>query len=869
MKTLKFLLLIGLSFSNFFLSAQVYDDFSDGDFTSSPIWVGDTDQFMVNTQQQLQLNAPEAGRAYLATSTHFGDTDCEWRLSLKMSFAPSGSNYARYYLVADTSNLFATSHVGYFLQFGEAGSNDAIELFYQQGDSLVSVFRSNTSVSKSFFYNIKIIRNLENEWTLWVDTLRLGSYYLDTSGTHAAPLPPDGHLGPVCVFTSGNRTKFYFDDLYCGPPIIDTTSPSVSQWTFDIDAPNQLVISYSERVTDTSALDCTHYINRSGQQHPVLCEWEGEDEYAVRLYFAEALEERQEVAIGIQQVTDYNNNILIDTTLYLTYCIPRRHEILITEIMADPSPPVHLPECEYVELYNTLPFPISLKGWTLAMGNSRRTLPDSTLPPGGYSIVTGAANAPLFPSSAPVVAISSTSLTDDGQQVVLYDRQDRIIHRVQYSRSWHRNTLKRDGGWSLEMMDVGNPCGAADNWDSSNDGRGGTPGEANSIADPQRDESPPEWVKVTVPDAWHVRLFFSETLLTDSFPSPSLFGIEPPVAIGRAETELPSGQQITLTLGEELQQRVGYTLTLRGRLCDCVGNLTEEGVSLQFGLPEEATAGDIIINEVLTNPFADSDADYVELYNRSDKLLDVGALWLGAGNGDLPSQVVKAIPDGYQLFPSQYVAIAKSRALTLEQYTCLYPTRVVENAALPAYANDEGTVHLLDDSYHVIDRLHYTASMHHPLLTSTDGVALERIHPDAATQDETNWTSASENYGWGTPGYRNSQFSELAATDAEISVVPDVFSPDGDGNNDFAEIYCRFEEAGSCITIDLYNRAGQRVRRLAVNEPVGFEARYRWDGTSDDHRAANSDIYLVHIQLWNPNGKRKSYRRTVAVVRRE
>ena len=77
------------------------------------------------------------------------------------------------------------------------------------------------------------------------------------------------------------------------------------------------------------------------------------------------------------------------------------------------------------------------------------------------------------------------------------------------------------------------------------------------------------------------------------------------------------------------------------------------------------------------------------------------------------------------------------------------------------------------------------------------------------------------------------------------------------------------EEAGSCVTIDLYNRAGQRVRRLAANEPVGFEARYRWDGTTDDHRAANSDIYLVHIQLWSPNGKRKSYRRTVAVVRRE
>jgi hypothetical protein len=148
-------------------------------------------------------------------------------------------------------------------------------------------------------------------------------------------------------------------------------------------------------------------------------------------------------------------------------------------------------------------------------------------------------------------------------------------------------------------------------------------------------------------------------------------------------------------------------------------------------------------------------------------------------------------------------------------------------------------------------------------------VSLERIHLDAETQEASNWTSAAESYGWATPGYRNSQYSDVPVPDAEISVLPDVFSPDGDGTNDFAEIYCLFQERGNCVTIDLYDRNGQRVRRLAANEPAGYEARYRWDGITDDQRAANSDIYLIHIQLWNPDGKRKSYRRTVALVRRE
>ena len=117
--------------------------------------------------------------------------------------------------------------------------------------------------------------------------------------------------------------------------------------------------------------------------------------------------------------------------------------------------------------------------------------------------------------------------------------------------------------------------------------------------------------------------------------------------------------------------------------------------------------------------------------------------------------------------------------------------------------------------------------------------------------------------------HQTERLSDAPVPDAEISVLPDVFSPDGDGTNDFAEIYCQFQETGNCVTIDLYDRNGLRVRRLAANEPAGYEARYRWDGTTDDQRAANSDIYLVHIQLWNPNGQRKSYRRTVALVRRE
>ena len=87
-------------------SAQFVEDFSDGDFTTGNLWEGDTDQFIVNGSNQLQLNDSEAGQKHLSSAADLSSLDnLEWRFFIKQSFSGSSNNYSRVYLTSEQQNL--------------------------------------------------------------------------------------------------------------------------------------------------------------------------------------------------------------------------------------------------------------------------------------------------------------------------------------------------------------------------------------------------------------------------------------------------------------------------------------------------------------------------------------------------------------------------------------------------------------------------------------------------------------------------------------------------------------------------------------------------------------------------------------------
>ena len=275
--------------------AQLYEDFSDGDFTSEPRWYGNESLFIVNTSYQLQLNAETAGDACLYCDYDFTSIvetgEFEWRFWLREAFAPSGNNYSDVYLCDK-----------YFVRFGEAGSNDVVDLLRVDEDATVSVCRGHdTFISSSFSAFFKVTRDETGKWTVFVDKEGLGYYNIEAQGFDDT-YEPAGNFGIKIKYTSGNAKKVYFDDIYAGQFIVDNEDPcldSVSVLNY-----NKLKLRFNEPVDETYALDAENYIIDNHLGKPMYAEYNGNDRSSIILSYSRTIEDGVDYTLTIHRIQD-------------------------------------------------------------------------------------------------------------------------------------------------------------------------------------------------------------------------------------------------------------------------------------------------------------------------------------------------------------------------------------------------------------------------------------------------------------------------------------------------------------------------------------------------------------------------------------
>jgi hypothetical protein len=853
------------------LFSQVSEDFSDGDFTSNPPWTGDINHFKLSSSSAvpagqrpaLQLDAPAAGTScLLVQNTCTGDL--EWQFWVKHSFNSSSGNYSRIYLLSDQPDLLAPLD-GYFLQIG--GADDSVRFFRQDSTEetgllcLDSIFTGNSTNELRF----RVVRTDEGQWQFYADTGGGQSFNLKGE-TGDLTYSGGDYFGLRCNYTSSNTTKFYFDDFYAGPLIVDTIPPELSGVT--VINPSEILLVFSEGVENDFAGDTSNYDVVPGLGHPYAA-IRLLDPARIRLFFDNSMEKGIVHTLHIANIADLAGNETGPLSREVYFYPVSPYDLVITEIMADPTPPFDLPEYEYLEIFNRAPVALNVESLRLKIGDSEHILPDYNLAPGAFVLICNDDAVEIMQHMAAVIGLSSFLLPNSGSQLLLSDTSGQAICFLEYDISWYGNDDKADGGWSLEMIDLSNPCKNEENWAPSVSSSGGTPGRENSHMAGQSEDL--KILKICSLGQSELEIEFNESLDSLIASDTNRYLAEP--FLGKPVSVIPVSAGFT---GVKLQFQEGmttdrvYRLTVKPGLVNCTGIESPAELNADFAMAQPASPFDVIINEILFNPIGNG-VDYVELYNRSSKAIDLNELLLASVKNSVAgipdTQSVSMAAACHTLMPGQYLALSSDQQMVKSQFYASDPGAFLDMESFPSFNNDKGCVLLMNRDNSVIDGMDYTEEMHFLMLGSAEGVSLERICPERLGYSTDNWHSAAETAGFGTPGYQNSQYLEITEDDASVYLQPVVFSPDGDGRDDQLGIVYSFDSPGKLLSVLIFDSEGRLARTLVNNEMPGTQGVYSWDGTMDDRTAAQSGIFIVYMEALGMDGKTSHYKKAAVLTR--
>ena len=851
--------------------SQVKESFDDGNFTANPAWQGNTTDWVVNSNLQLQSNNTVANASYYLSTPSTLAQQAQWEFTVNLQFNTSSTNYADVYLIASKSDLSNSTLTGYFVRIGN--TDDEISLYRKDAAGaplkIIDGINAATNTSNNNV-KIKVTRSNANVFTLYRDITATGNSFYNEGTVTDATYTNAAFFGfYVKQSTASFFQRHYFDDIEIKPYTPDVVPPAILSVTAT--SPKTLDILFNEAVDKSSAELVGNYSVSNNLGAPVTAKKDAVNPALVQLNFANSFTNNVNNTITINGVKDLAGNAIVNGTALFNYFVPQRFDVVIDEIMADPTPVVQLPNAEYIEVKNTSTQPINLQGWRIESASSASGLfPSYILPADSFLIITGTSSAPLFTSFGRVIGISSfPSLDNTGTIVTLYSKDNTAIHSVDYNVSWYQNAVKSNGGWTLEMIDTKNPCSGLDNWKASAGLRGGTPGTKNSVNGINADKTAPVLLRAVATDATNVVVTFNEPVNIINSATPANYTISD--GINKPTSALPISpvyNQVKLVLSTPLDKGKVYTVSVTN-LSDCSGNSIGALNTVKVGLSDIVDTLDIVINEILFNP-APTAADFVEIYNRSNKIIDAKDLYItnrSSASGQLGT-LKHLSTDNLLIFPGEYYVISEDENLIKKAYVAKNPGHFINASSMPSYPDDKGVVVLLNAQGLKVDELQYDSKWHFALIDNEEGISLERIDYNKPTQNKDNWHSAASTAGFGTPTYQNSQFRLDAQVQGSITITPKIFSPDNDGTDDFTTLTYQMTELGYVANITIFDASGRIVRNLAKNATLGLQGNFRWDGLDDKQGKLPIGSYVVYTEVFNLNGKRKSYKNSVVLARR-
>lgn len=791
-----------------------------------------------------------------------------WQFKIKHGYNPSSLNNWGVFLVSDrkAEDMFPYGDCnGYILGVNYSGSDDTIRIWKQNGNSTNCILKTGinwqTTIGTQKSAGFKIERDASGKWEAFLDTTGTNLFNFPLGSFTDTSITESQFVGIYYKFSSSQDRNLWFDDLYIeGNFESDLTAPCIKNYWFTDE--KTISLEYSEFLDDS--VEVVHLsTDLSGNN----IESYQVNNNIITINFDQEFQSESSYSLLIKSVSDLYGNEVTDT-LTITYYQAGFNDVIVTEIMADPNPQVQLPDAEYIEILNRAEYPVCLHNWKLCIGNSCSFLPSLFIKPKDYIVFTDDENVSFFNQTNNIYPVEKfPAITNSGQLIALMDRGNNLIYSIIYSLDFYKDEEKSNGGWSLEMIDTENPCAGEENWTASESSAGGTPGYRNSATALNPDIHKPEINQVVICDDTTLFIGFSEKIQPQYVQDLSAYFVENGIGEPYAYKTDFQFNFIYLFFKNNFLFNMQYKLELKKTFSDCTENSAIID-AFTFERPEPCTPMDIVINEILFDPYEEG-GEFIELYNRSSRTVNLQEIELYIKNPvSLETKsVCKLTEYPFSFNPSEFVVLAKYPNSVINHYKCNDQQSFLRIKNFPVLSNDESIIGIRDTSGKLIDEVHYSASMIFEMINQPTGVSLERISSEVASNEKNNWHSSSADAGYATPGYINSQVI-TEHKEFSIEIEPEVFSPDGDEIDDIMNIHYFAKTNGFIANILIFDRNGRMVQRIAKNNLMGTSGVFSWDGFTHPGTKAPIGIYLIYIEVFNLEGKLLKFKKTCVVAER-
>ncbi|MDP2176468.1 MAG: lamin tail domain-containing protein [Bacteroidota bacterium] len=814
------------------LFSQISSSF-DGDFQKNGlIWQGDTNSF-IHDNGELRTNHSTLNSTFFISTPSIKFDFNQWEIDVRIAFNPSSANYIDFFIMSDSQQINLAKN-GFFVRMGN--TQDEISLYRLQNGIETKVIDGVDGILNTSNNHYRLlIEQHQDSLVLKRKKITDKNYFTEGFFKNSQTVNNPFVALRIRQSTASFINRHYFDNLYAGPLIKDTISPKID--SLNILNSNTIRCVLNEACDSFSLMQLNNFIVVSRLQNPDFIQFVNSK--TIELQFLTPFDFNTFYQLKILGIKDLNENEIQETILdFILFKpdTPKMFDILITELMIDPDPPVGLVNKEYVELTNVSGRFLDLKNCMISDLTSSKPLPPII----------------FYPDSI-LVLYDIPSLNNSADDIQLYNQLGNWIHRVSYTDKWYKDDVKRKGGYSLEMIDYNYPCLNEPNWKASIDAKGGTPGKINSV----KSNLPQDTVGVIIQrfeieNDTIMSLYFNKSFDSLSINQFQIFINNLPINYKILKFDVKESV-LVISVDFLADKTLEYTINIKG-LRDCEGNIQNQIVNWQW--ISEAKRNDIIINEVLFNPKVGG-KDFIEFYNTTKFAFDLSKYFIAdVDNNGMLNNYFKISNSIQILKPGQFLVLTEDTNNICITYRCNNLKALKINMTkLISMPDDQGKVVLVSSLDQVIDSLSYHKDWHTPLLRDQNGVSLERLDKKTPTNQPLNWYSAASLAGFATPGYENSQKLGQIKSENYFYLDSKTLSPDGDGFEDFLILNYNLPSSDYALTMNIYNTEGVLIKKVVNNQTIGSDGFVTWDGTDYNQQKLPVGIYIIEIVAVSINSK--------------